>query len=64
MRVHLKHGQRTLSSKIISDLTLLNPFLEDLVYTMEEWNGLLEKEGLFARTLQREAVWVFPVLTS
>jgi hypothetical protein len=30
-----------------------------LVYTSDEWDHLLKEEGRFARTLEREAIWVF-----
>lgn len=31
-----------------------------LVYTRAEWDGLLEADGRFGRTLQDETVWVYP----
>ena len=30
-----------------------------LVYTKEEWDRLQKEDGLFARTLNREIVWIF-----
>lgn len=31
-----------------------------LVYTLAEWDQLMAGDSLFARTLAREAIWVFP----
>jgi uncharacterized protein len=31
-----------------------------LVYTIAEWDQLLAGRGLLARTLEREAIWIFP----
>jgi hypothetical protein len=31
-----------------------------LVYTLAEWDQLMAGKSLLARTLAREAIWVFP----
>lgn len=31
-----------------------------LVYTLKEWDQLMSGKSLLARTLAREAIWVFP----
>lgn len=31
-----------------------------LVYTLDEWQSLLEKGGRFAREVEQEAVWIVP----
>jgi predicted nucleotidyltransferase len=40
------------------DLTGLPVPAEILVYTEAEWRGLLERRRRFARTLERETVWL------
>jgi uncharacterized protein len=42
------------------ELTHLPVPAQLLVYTSEEWDRLLREEGRFARTLEREAIWIFP----
>ncbi len=42
------------------DLNSLPVSAEILVYTVKEWNRLVEEGGRFARTIQRETVWIFP----
>jgi uncharacterized protein len=41
------------------ELTPLPVPAQLLVYTSDEWNQLLKEEGRFARTIEREAIWVF-----
>ncbi len=41
------------------DLSPLPVPAELLVYTAAEWQALLEEGGRFARTLERETVWVY-----
>jgi hypothetical protein len=40
------------------DLATLPVPAEILVYTELEWESLLDRGGRFARTLEREVVWV------
>jgi predicted nucleotidyltransferase len=41
------------------DLSALRVPAELLVYTAVEWESLLQHERRFARTVEREAVWVY-----
>jgi predicted nucleotidyltransferase len=41
------------------DVSALPVAADLLVYTLEEWNKLERESGLFIRTLNREAVWIF-----
>jgi uncharacterized protein len=42
------------------DLSGLPVPAEILIYTREEWERLRREDGLFARTLNRDAVWLLP----
>jgi predicted nucleotidyltransferase len=42
------------------DLSSLPVPADLLVYTLEEWDQLMAGKSLLARTLAREAIWVFP----
>jgi hypothetical protein len=42
------------------DLSTLPVPAELLVYTLDEWQRMGAQGGRFARTVNREAVWIYP----
>ena len=42
------------------DLSSLPVHADLLVYTLAEWNQLMAGKSLLARTLEHEAIWVYP----
>lgn len=42
------------------DLSSLPVPADMLVYTIADWDQLMTSRSLFARTLEREAIWIFP----
>jgi len=42
------------------DVNALPVPVDLLIYTVSEWEAIIAEQSRFARTIQREAVWIFP----
>lgn len=42
------------------DVNALPVPVDLLIYTVSEWEAIIAEQTRFARTIQREAVWIFP----